>query len=86
MKKTYQKPDIMYEDFSLSTNIAGDCERIVGNPTEGSCALEGSGGVAVFNGNMSVCDFTPESYNQAADQWDGFCYHVPTEQSNLFNS
>ena len=86
MKKTYQKPDIMFEDFSLNVSIAGGCERIVGSPSEGSCAIEGSGGVAVFSETIIACDFTPEGLGQGADQYDGFCYHVPTEQSNLFNS
>lgn len=86
MKETYQKPDIMFEDFSLSVNIAGNCERIVGNPTQGECPILGSGDVAVFTGTMELCDYTPESFDQAADTWDGFCYHVPADNTNLFNS
>jgi len=86
MKKTYSKPEIFYESFAACTNIAAGCERIVGNPSKDSCAIEGSGGVAVFTDTLSVCDFTPEKMGQAADQWDGFCYHVPTEKTNLFNS
>lgn len=87
MKKRYESPEIMFEDFSLCTNIAANCERIVGNPTQGTCAVLGSGGVAVFTDTMNACDFTPEGMGQASnDKWDGFCYHVPTEYSNLFNS
>lgn len=87
MKKTYIKPQIMFESFSVSENIAGDCERIVGNPSKGTCAVVGSGGVAVFTDSMQACDFTPEGMGQTKnDEWDGFCYHVPTEYNNLFNS
>lgn len=87
MKKAYESPDIFFEDFSLSSSIALNCERIVGNATQGTCALLGSGGVAVFTDAISACDFTPESLGQPGnDKWDGFCYHVPTEYNNLFNS
>lgn len=85
MKKCYSKPEIIFESFAASTSIAAGCERIV-NPTKGTCVVEGSGGVIVFTDTLSECDFTPEGMGQAADQWDGFCYHVPTSDKNLFNS
>ena len=83
MKKKYVKPQIIVESFSLCTNIAGDCERIVGNPTKGTCAVIGSGGIAMFSEGISTCDYTTQDN---ADEWDGFCYHVPIEDKNLFNS
>ena len=87
MKKIYTKPVVVIEDFSLSTTIAGDCEgEPVGNPTKGVCAVQGTGGVNVFSGNIVACDFTPEEMNQPKDQWNGFCYHVPVEYATLFNS
>lgn len=87
MKRTYERPDIFFEEFSLSCSIAGTCDKIVGNPAQGTCALLGSGGVAVFTDTISACDFTPEGMGQPGDdKWDGFCYHVPTEAFNLFNS
>ena len=86
MKSIYISPEIVYEDFSLSTNIAGNCESIVGNPTQGTCAVQGTGGVAVFDGTVSACVFTPGSFGQPEDKWDGFCYHVPIESQSLFNS
>ena len=86
MKSIYVSPEIMYEDFSLSTNIAAGCERIVGNPSEGNCAIVGSDGTSIFGGDMNICDFTPEGMGQATDTWDGFCYHVPTSDRELFNS
>ncbi|MBQ8813372.1 MAG: hypothetical protein IJZ85_02590 [Lachnospiraceae bacterium] len=87
MKKAYVKPEIMFENFSLSTNIAGDCEGIVGNPSKGTCAVLGTGGIAVFDSKVgSACEYTPTEMGGTEDQWDGACYHVPTEYNNLFNS
>lgn len=83
MKKTYTKPEISFESFLMSTNIAGDCEKpFVNNASKGTCAVLGTGGIAVFDGSVvAACKFTAEN-----DQWDGLCYHVPTEAANLFNS
>ena len=83
MKKTYTKPEISFESFLMSTNIAGDCEKpFVNNASKGTCAVLGTGGIAVFDGIVgAACKFPAEN-----DQWDGLCYHVPTEAANLFNS
>ena len=88
MKKKYTKPYVMFEDFSLNTSIAGTCESIVNNSAKGSCAVIGTGGIAMFDEEVlnNACEFTPTGMGGAADQWDGFCYHVPTEYNNLFNS
>ncbi len=88
MKKKYIKPQIIIENFSLSTTIAGDCESIVSNPSKGTCAIVGSGGMTIFDGGVAnnACKFTPEGMGSPKDEWDGFCYHVPTEYNNLFNS
>lgn len=86
MKKAYVKPEIMFENFSLSTNIAGDCESIVGNASKGVCAVLGTGDVAIFSETMNACDYTTESRGNASDTYDGFCYHVPTSDKTLFNS
>ena len=86
MKKIYTKPEIIFEDFTLSENIAGTCESIVGNPSKGTCPVMGTGGIRMFDGTISACDFAPEDQGGTEDQWDGFCYHVPTQYNNLFNS
>ncbi|MBQ7889414.1 MAG: hypothetical protein IJ356_06615 [Erysipelotrichaceae bacterium] len=88
MKSIYVSPEIMYEDFSLSTNIAGTCESIVGNPTKGTCAVIGTGpDQNIFSSDMvGICFFSPEGMGLEKDKWDGFCYHVPTEAYSLFNS
>ncbi|MBQ7300157.1 MAG: hypothetical protein IJW77_09980 [Clostridia bacterium] len=82
MKKAYVKPQIVFEDFSLNTNIAGDCERIVNNPSEGSCGMPGSmPGLTLFINVETGCNFELNS-----EEHDGICYHVPVAGSNLFNS
>lgn len=86
MKKAYNAPEILFEDFALSDSIAGTCEGIVGNPSKGTCALQGTGGINVFNEGVHGCDFKPEDMGGVKDEWDGFCYHVPVEYNNLFNS
>lgn len=87
MKKLYTKPNIMFEDFSLSTSIAGNCEGIVGNPSKGSCAVLGSGNIRLFDSSVGVaCQFSPEQLGGAAGMYNGMCYHVPSDSSNLFNS
>ena len=86
MKKEYMKPMIVFEDFSVDTNIAGTCESIVGNPTKGTCAVIGTGDIYMFHDTISQCDFTPAGEGDALGMYNGFCYHVPTEYNNLFNS
>lgn len=84
MKKTYTKPQVTFEGFSLSTNIAGGCERLVNNPTMGTCGIPGSDGVSLFSATVGGCDFDWES--AFGDNYDGFCYHNPSDTNNLFNS
>ena len=87
MKKLYSKPEIMFEDFTLNENIAGNCASIVNNASKGSCAVMGTGDIAIFDGSVGpVCVYKPEDMGGTTDEWDGFCYHVPTEYNNLFNS
>lgn len=88
MKRTYSKPEIMFESFTLSTNIAGDCERIVGIPSKGTCGVPGSDGENLFSATVTGpqgCAFDWES--KFGDNYDGFCYHNPSDvDKNLFNS
>ena len=88
MKKVYEKPAIIFESFALSENIAANCESIVGNPSKGSCAVIGTGNIAMFDSGVTTgaCIYKPEDLGGTADMWDGACYHVPTEYNNLFNS
>lgn len=84
MKKVYSAPDILFESFALSTNIAGDCEPpYVTTASKGSCGVPGTGGVMLFTVGLGNCN--APGYNEYVTN-DGFCYHNPTDDKNLFNS
>lgn len=79
MKKTYSKPEIVFEDFSLSTSITAGCEFKNGLHAQGDCGYETRDGT-VFVTDVSGCKYTQPDTN------DTLCYHVPNEWHNIFNS
>ena len=81
MKKAYLKPEIIFEDFTLSESIAGDCDTIVNNSTRGVCAYVTRTGLNVFMSSIDACSTTEDD-----GDYNGFCYHNPIESQNLFNS
>ncbi len=85
MKKVYSKPEIMFEDFTLSTSIAGGCDVQTNLPSQNQCGMDFSG-LTVFMTGMTGCtDIAVE--NVGGDgQWNEICYHVPTGDQNLFTS
>lgn len=88
MKKAYSKPEIVFENFSLSTNIAGDCEVKTWLPSNNSCGLEFTGIGKVFLDTMGGCteeDGYPIPSVGGDGEFNGLCYHVPYGD-NLFNS
>lgn len=82
MKKTYQKPEIIFEDFSLSTNIAAGCEKQTNMPSVNQCGIY-FGGYYVFAEGMTGCETWPITLDE---DYNGLCYHTPTEGNNLFTS
>lgn len=86
MKKVYSKPDVFFEDFSLSTNIAAGCEEKA-NFAEETCGLEveftDTITVTLLNGDISACapECDPKDYG-----YNNLCYHNPSEDYNLYNS
>ena len=97
MKKAYKKPEIMFESFASSVNIAGDCEVSTDTPNSGYCGIEFSVGDILFMdipGTECTPDYrlTPEAGWEDVDasypwagKYDTLCYHVPYG-ANLFNS
>lgn len=82
MKKTYKKPVAIIENFSLSTNIAGNCEVKTNTPSEGNCAYPLRTGENIFFSSIAnVC-----TTHEDDGEYNGLCYHVPNEAKNLFNS
>ncbi len=84
MKKTYIKPEIVFENFSLSTNIAASCDFKTYTPNSGTCAYtyedEFLGTINLFLSDVNAC-----TTKEADGEYNGFCYHTPYDQT-LFNS
>lgn len=84
MKRAYEKPDIIFEDFSLSTSIALNCE-VLANSNSGTCPYvetDGRGNTLnVFTETVTGCVYKP-----ANGDYNGLCYHNPYDANNLFNS
>ena len=81
MKKAYTKPEIVFENFSLSTCIAS-CEVKTNTPSAMQCAYgETEFGLSIFLDTVSAC----ESWVQDGAN-NTFCYNVPVGTYNLFNS
>lgn len=84
MKKTYIKPEILFEDFSLNNSITTGCEKIA-TATMDECPYTVEtdyGSVNVFLDTMiGICD----TREQDGD-YKGICYHVPTSADNVFTS
>ena len=81
MKRSYQAPEILFDDFSLCTSVAANCEVINNNPTSGVCGFVYKPFV-VFTLEVTGCKkkIAEGSIN------DGLCYHNPYDGYNLFNS
>lgn len=77
MKKTYVRPEVYFENFELSANIATGCGRPLGH-TKDTCR-------DIFGGNAefafgSGCGFNVE------DPKYGYCYQNPSDATKLFTS
>lgn len=89
MKKKYSKPDIMFESFTLSNNIASTCApgtESLHDTMISACGKLFSDGSMVFTTNVSGCSIqvTPDEYGDA--EWGEYCYHVPANLLNAFDS
>lgn len=80
MRKHYEAPVIVFEDFSLSTNIAATCGTVV-NFGKSDCWYETRTGLHVFMSGMNGCTTAEDD-----GEYNGICYHVPVEEQSLFSS
>lgn len=92
MKKIYGKPDIYFDNFSMSTAIAGDCSVVTNTAGGGECGLPYTDTIIIFTSTVDQCNFKVGN-NTVDAEWNGICYHVPsgnisTElgKGGLFNS
>lgn len=81
MKKVYTKPDVVFENFSLSTNITS-CE-VHANADRGICGCDFIPGLTLFTNTIMGCDLSTED---GAPEYDGICYHNPSDFNNVFKS
>ena len=83
MRKSYQKPYVLFEDFSVSTNIASGCKHIASAAPD-LCP------VTLPWGPTTKVVFIDESMGcktiEADGDFNGVCYHVPSENDNVFTS
>lgn len=86
MKKTYVKPEVYFESFELSTNIAYACGKPTHTPTNGTCGVTINGIGTVFLSGIAGCKYTNINGEDVKDGYNGICYHVPDSSQNLFNS
>ena len=85
MKRIYVSPEIVYEDFSLSTNIAAGCDFKTSLPSEGACPyFIGATGDTVFVNDSTGCG--GNSHQAPNGEYGNICYHVPNTESNVFAS
>ena len=86
MKKRYEKPEIIFEDFSMNTAIAANCDEKLNTPTNGTCGYMPEGyDVFIFTSDISGCTEKHDN-GFGFDVNDALCYHVPSGNNNLFNS
>lgn len=79
MKKLYSKPEILFESFATSTNIAAGCRFITKLQAEGGCGYDDGRNGVVFITKETGCTYTQVD-------GDSLCYHVPNEDYDIFNS
>ena len=89
MKKAYTKPQIMFEDFSLSTSIALGCEfESYNNAGQGECGyFDGSTPAPVFvQSGVGGCVYGAPNKQWGEGDYNKVCYDIPSESYNLFTS
>lgn len=90
MKRTYCKPDLHIEYFTLSQSIAAGCgaahwDELTGGPNHASkstCGWTDSFG-DVYWSTKGVCGDNPVSEDSVLD---GVCYNNPEGGHSIFNS
>ena len=82
MKKTYSKPEIMFENFAVSSNIAAGCS-ILTNYAENECSYVYTD---EFDTTYNIFTISGVCTTYQQDGYAGICYHVAADTSSLFTS
>lgn len=80
MKKVYEKPEIVFDCFTLSTNIAAGCKFKTNLQVVDATGCGYGDRTGVIFTSAINCE-----YQEVDGDYNGICYHVPTGNS-LFNS
>lgn len=82
MKKIYRKPEIMFENFAIATSIASGCGTITKLMGENACGYQPPRFTeVVFTSEISQCTNIEDD-----GDYNGICYHNPTDGFDLFTS
>lgn len=83
MKREYSKPQIIFESFALSQNIAANCEYT--NPQDPDLFMTGKGFAFTDGAN---CQHKVPNQVGGDGEFNGICYHVFSNggSSNFFTS
>ena len=84
MKKSYSKPEIMFESFAASTNIAA-CGVDTDLPVKYTCGIQYGPPIlnqVVFDSTISQCNVDITE----TDMYNKVCYDNPSDTSALFGS
>ena len=79
MKKSYNKPDIMFDNFTMSERVA-NCE-VKANFLTGICGVEMAPDLIIFTNGVAKCNVFYKD-----EELNGLCYHVPYDMNNVFGS
>ena len=82
MKKVYTKPQIVFESFQLTSNIAGDCNTKPNTQADEANCGYNDGGWIIFQ-SSTVCVDVQVGQDGAHN---GFCNHVPIGDHSVFTS
>ncbi len=81
MKKAYNKPEIVFDSFELSQNIAAGCEFISNHSKKDCSVTDPSIGMTFFTRSTYGCVIT-----EVPGNYDDICYDVPNPSNNVFTS
>ena len=81
MKKTYSKPDIVFDSFALSTSVAA-CKYET-NYGPDICGYMFDPETYIFLESVSGCT---TKITEGEEAFDGLCYHVYADYGMLFGS
>lgn len=89
MKKTYKAPELFFEEYELSTSIAGNCgyklyQDKVYSGSYQTCRVEFGGEDFVFTTEANGCTISPDY--AWGEEGSTVCYEAYSTSMMLFNS